>query len=352
MKEVSRWRKAAKWSVLILMVSLLLPLVPYGLAAIADTGAPPKVENPGSDLWRAVRERGVVLDASTQIRGVDSNAFMNVGGEEWRQYRMQSLIPTSAWVIGGVLLAIVAFYLIRGRIPIAAGRSGDKIPRFTLNQRTIHWFVASTFVMLGLTGMILLYGRFVLIPLLGPDGFGATAFVAKRIHDFVGPAFGIGLVFMLIFFIKGNFPSLKTDLKWTLKGGGMFGGHVSAGRYNAGEKLWFWLVVMGGAAVVFSGLVLDFPAIAALVGDTRDTKEWYHVIHSVAAVVLTAASFGHIYMGTLAMEGTLEIMTHGYADTNWAKEHHDLWYEEMKERGEEVVQGSATDADGQEARQT
>lgn len=317
-----------------LSLLLILPLLPYGLDAIAASNTAASVENPGTDLWRAVRQRDVELDSRTQVQGVDSAQFINVSGDEWRHYRMDQLIPISAWVLGGMVVAVLLFWFIRGQIPIAAGRSGESILRFTLSQRTVHWFVAITFVLLGLTGLVLLYGRFVLIPILGGDGFGATANLAKTIHDYVGPAFGLGLLAMIATFIKGNFPSLKTDLLWIIKGGGIIGnGHPSAGRYNAGEKIWFWIVVFGGLAVVASGLVLDFPVIAALVGESRENKEFFHVIHSISAVALLAAACGHIYMGTVAMEGAAETMRTGYADTNWAKEHHDLWYEEMMEEG-------------------
>lgn len=331
----------AMWGGLLLVLFLVLPLLPYGVeafAAPAETAG--KVESPASDLWRAVRQRDGVASGRTQVKNVDSGTFINASGEDWRQYRMTELIPVSAWVLGGMFLAIAVFRLIRGEIPIESGRSGESILRFTLSQRTIHWFVAITFVLLMLTGLVLLYGRFVLIPVLGAGGFGATASLAKTVHDYVGPAFGFGLLAMIVAFIKGNFPSIKTDLMWVLKGGGMFGHHASAERYNAGEKIWFWVVVIGGLAVVFSGLVLDFPAVAAVLGEGREDKAFFHFIHSIAAVALVAASFGHVYMGTIAMEGAMETMKTGYADTNWAKEHHDIWYEEMMEQGDDAADTS------------
>lgn len=351
-----RLRSTLLWSVGVLSLLLILPLLPYGLDAVAaSSNNAATVENPGTDLWRAVRQRDTALDSRTQVQGVDSGQFINVSGDQWRHYRMEQLIPIGAWVLGGMFIAVVLFRLVRGQIPIAAGRSGESILRFTLSQRTIHWFVAITFVLLALTGLVLLYGRFVLIPILGADGFGATASLSKTIHDYVGPAFGVGLLAMIVTFMKGNFPSLKTDLLWILKGGGIIGkGHPSAGRYNAGEKIWFWIVVAGGLTVVFSGLVLDFPAVAAVVGESREDKSFYHLIHSLAAVVLLAAAFGHIYMGTVAMEGAAETMRTGYADTNWAKEHHDLWYEEMMDEaaaGSEKADGRAPDAGLEEGRQ-
>ena len=138
-------------------------------------------------------------------------------------------------------------------------------------------------------------------------------------------------------FVRDNLPSLKIDLQWLMRGGGLFGGHVHADRYNAGEKVWFWIASLGGLAAIISGVVLDFP----IFGQTRATLEFYHMIHSVAAVVLICVSFGHIFMGTAALEGTFEVMKTGYCDSNWAKEHHDLWYEKVKDGGKPAPQDPA-----------
>ena len=327
------------------------------------------VPNPASDLWRDVRNRTAAnaqdpglrsvppnvlikelwsqvqsgqsgqreMAGRSQVEGVDTGVLINVQGEQWRNFRIRQLAPFVGYLLVGMIILIVLFRIIRGRIPIKAGRSGMKILRFTLSQRTIHWIVAITFLTLGLTGIILLFGRFTILPWLGAAAFGKLAFAAKRIHDFVGPVFGVALIIQFILFVRGNFPSLMADLKWIGKGGGLFAGHASAGRYNAGEKLWFWIAMLGGLVVIASGLVLDFPIFAL----TRETMVFTHIIHSIAAAVILAVSLGHIYMGTIALEGTFEIMKTGYCDTNWAKEHHDLWYEEMQTEGKVDVHEAA-----------
>lgn len=319
------------WSVVSLLVILILPLIPYAISALsegrAQTAHPIQVPNPGADLWRDVRQRNKPTEGVSQIRGVDNGILINQYGDQWRQFRMDILVPYGAYLIGGILAFIVLFFLFRGTLRLEEGRSGVRILRFTISERLIHWFTVSLFWLLALTGLILLYGRFVLIPLLGPEGFSITASACKEAHNLFGPMFLFAILLLFVAFFKNNFYA-KGDMKWLTKGGGLIGGHASAGRFNAGEKIWFWLACILGIALSASGLVLDF----ALLGQGREIMEGAHVVHGVAAVIFIAVSFGHIYLGTLGMEGSLESMTTGYVDANWAKAHHDRWYEEMQAR--------------------
>lgn len=317
----------------LLFVVCLLASVFQVQAANPQSAPPPPpsslyTSNPGAELWREVRQRdGEVLRGTTQMTSTDAGVLINVSGQLWREYRMQKLIPIAGVAILVVLAAILVFRVVRGKIPIPGGRSGVKILRFTTNQRYAHWSTAILFVILGLTGLIMLLGRTVLLPVLGPDAFSAIAAGGKFLHDYLGPLFALSLTWLFVLFVHGNMPKPGIDLKWLASGGGMFGKHAHAECYNAGEKGWFWLATIGGLAVVVSGLVLDFP----IFGQTRATMEFYHIVHSIAAVILIVVSFGHIYMGTAAIEGTFEIMQTGYCDANWAKDHHDLWYEKVKD---------------------
>lgn len=299
------------------------------------------VKNPATDLWRAVRNREFdgadAFSSSSQIKSMGAGTLVNTQGQEWRGFRMTKLVPLSMMLLGGVLLALILFRLIRGKIKIKAGRSKRKILRFSGFQRFVHWSVAILFVILAITGTLLTFGRFGLVPLIGNKAFGTIAGFGKLLHDYLGPVFGIMLTLMLFTFIKGNFATW-TDVKWIFKAGGLLGGHASAGRYNAGEKLWFWIAILVGAVVVVSGIVLDFPFF----DQTRADLELSHMVHAVASIGLLAISFGHIYMGTVGMEGALDPMKTGYCDENWAKEHHDLWYEDLKAQG--LLKSSTTAA--------
>jgi formate dehydrogenase subunit gamma len=321
------------------MMMLCLLLAVFQVQA-ADS--PPKPTglistSPGAELWREVRQRDGDVTGVSQVRAPGANVLVNVSGQGWREYRMQELIPTASAAIFIVLCVIAVFRLLRGRIKLEGGRSGLRLLRFTTNQRIAHWSTAILFVTLGLTGLALLLGRNLLIPLFGAQGFGAIASSAKFLHDYLGPVFMLSLTWLFVLFVRDNVPSPNIDLQWLLKGGGLFGKHAHAQRYNAGEKLWFWLASIGGLAVIISGMVLDFP----IFGQTRATMEFYHWVHSIAALALIVVSFGHIYMGTAALEATFEVMQTGYCDTNWAREHHDLWYEEVKDSAEPVPEQQA-----------
>lgn len=284
------------------------------------------MKDPGSELWRNVRQRQFA-ESNTQMKSTDANILISISGEAWRQYRMAELIPTAGVAMLLGLLGVVVFRLLRGKMRLPEGLSGRKILRFTFNQRVAHWSTAISFVVLALTGLLLLFGRKLLIPLMGSEGFSYIAVTAKSIHDYLGPVFAVSLIFLFVLYARDNLLSPKVDIEWLKKGGGLIGGHASSDRFNFGEKGWFWIAAIVGTVVVVSGLVLDFP----IFGQTRETMEYYHFIHTVAATIVMVVSIGHIYMGTIGVESTFEIMQTGYCDENWAKEHHDLWYEKVKD---------------------
>lgn len=315
------------------------------------------VASPASDLWRAVRQRGDGEEGGgnitglSQVKGPNSGTLINTGGQEWRHWRTSKLIPYSMYAIGGTLLVIALFRLIRGKIKIKAGRSGKKIKRFTNFQRFVHWTVAILFVTLGITGVILTLGRYGLLPLVGKEAFGFIAYYGKLLHNYLGPVFSVMLVVMLFTFIKGNMFNW-TDIKWFLKGGGLLGGHASAGRYNGGEKLWYWAAMLVGAVVVISGLILNFPQLLPILNLSSEQFQQAQFLHAVGSIGLFVVSFGHIYMGTIAMEGAFEAMRTGECDSNWAKEHHDLWYEELQQEGTLTMQDEAPNTSSNDSVQT
>jgi len=336
--KMNRLRKALYLCVISLFLVVSVPIIPYVIEAHAEDIKQNEAEkvvalqSPAINLWNNVRQRTGEIEGSSQVKSVDSGILINKTGEDWRRFRMEKLLPYGAYLIGGVLGAIILFYLVSGKTLIPGGRTGKRISRFTLNQRTAHWFTAGIFWLLGITGLILLYGRVVLIPLLGAEGFSVTAAACKEMHNLFGPLFLLAVLAMLVLYVKDNIFNLK-DLTWFAKGGGMFGGHVSAGRFNAGEKTWFWLVMIFGLSLSISGLILDF----AVFGQGREVMALSHMFHGISALVLIAISFGHIYLGTIGVEGTLDSMTTGYVDAAWATAHHDEWYEEMT-ASDEVVE--------------
>jgi formate dehydrogenase subunit gamma len=207
--------------------------------------------------------------------------------------------------------------------------TGRKIERFTPLERAAHWTNAITFVALAVSGLVIAFGQYFLLPVMGSALFGWLAYALKNIHNFAGPLFAVSLIIVFVTFIKDNMPS-KEDITWLLKGGGMFSGQeVPSHRFNAGEKVVFWFGVLGlGVIVVASGLVLD-KLIPGLIYE-RGTMQIANMIHGVATVLMMAMFMGHIYMGTVGMQGAYSAMRTGYVDETWAKEHHELWYNDIK----------------------
>jgi formate dehydrogenase subunit gamma len=214
---------------------------------------------------------------------------------------------------------------------ISAGRSGRKILRFKPFERTAHWLTAVSFVVLGITGLNITFGKALLLPLIGLDAFSALSQYAKYVHNFVSFAFVLGLAVIIALFIKDNVPE-KTDIEWFKQGGGFIKGkHAPAGRFNAGEKLVFWGSLGAGVLVAVSGYLLLFPFYVTNIFGMQIAQG----AHGVIAMLFVALILGHIYIGTpLGEEGAFEAMWTGDVDYNWAKEHHDLWLkeEEAKDR--------------------
>ena len=322
------------WSTLWRMGLLALALVVgLGLGQQALAQADPDreiataVPTIDADAWRQIRS-GETGPNYRDSRFDSNYNLINASGESWRQLRNRWVSPFGLIAVGGMLGLIVLFYLIVGSKKLDEPRTGRKLLRWSLVVRSLHWTVATLFILLALTGLNLSYGKAVFRPLFG-DGFWAAMMSGtKLIHNYLGPIFGVLLVILLLRLLHHNWPK-KHDLVWFKKAGGLIGkGHVDAGFANGGEKVWFWLLATAGILVIASGFVLDFPNY----GQSRDTMQWANIIHAIGALGLTAVALGHIYIGTIGTEGSIEGMATGYVDETWAKEHHNLWYEEVKDQ--------------------
>jgi formate dehydrogenase subunit gamma len=285
-------------------------------------------------------EAGNLIQPMVQYPG----SRLTNAGEAWRQVRNNWIIPYGAALLFVMLLALAIFYFTRGTIGLHGQETGRKIERFTPFERAVHWSNAIAFVTLAISGLVMAFGRFFLLPILGGALFGWLTYALKNMHNFAGPLFAVSLVIVILTFVKDNLPS-KEDITWLLKGGGLFGGHeVPSHRFNAGEKVLFWAgVFLFGLIVVGSGLFLD--KIVPAVEYTRGNMQVAHMIHASAAVLMMALFMGHIYMGTVGMEGAYKAMKTGYVDETWAREHHELWYDDIK-AGKIPAQRSATGAAG------
>lgn len=248
-------------------------------------------------------------------------------GREFQEAWRTTMKWVGAVAILGMLGVLVLFYTIRGRIRISAGPSGRYIDRFDGFERFAHWLTASTFVVLAITGLNISYGRHLLLPLIGPEAFTAWSEWGKAAHNFLGFPFTFGVLLMFVLWVHRNIPD-GTDIQWLAKGGGLVGhAHPPAKKFNAGQKLVFWTTVLGGAAIAVTGFMKMFPFqfIATDVYGMQLATQ----IHGIVGFIMIALILGHIYIGTLGMEGAFSAMGSGKVDLNWAKEHHSLWVDEV-----------------------
>lgn len=294
---------------------------------------------PGNNapMWRDVGKgvTGVTslpyLEAGNMIQGFVQypGSRYTTAGEAWRQVRNDWIIPYGGSLLLIALVAVALFYFTKGTIELHGKETGRKIERFTYFERAAHWVNAIAFVTLAISGIVMAFGKFFLLPIMGSTLFGWFTYALKNIHNFVGPVFVVSLIVVFLVFVRDNLPA-KEDIKWLLKGGGLFGGQeIPSHRFNAGEKVLFWAgVFLMGVLVAGSGVFLDM--IVPAVEYTRANMQVAHMIHASAAVVMMAMFIGHIYMGTLGMRGAYSAMKTGYVDETWAKEHHELWYDDIK----------------------
>jgi formate dehydrogenase subunit gamma len=275
-------------------------------------------------LWSEVRSG---QKQYTSIQGRETDVLMQPQGQTWRALRNGEVAVYGGWALVAMLLLIGAFYAWRGTIELHEPPTGRKIRRFTDWERIVHWTTAGSFVVLAISGLVILFGKNLLLPLIGYTLFSWLATLAKNLHNFVGPLFVACIVLLVLTFARQNFPRAG-DLKWLLSFGGMLGGReVPSHKFNAGEKIWFWggaLVL--GVIIAGSGLVLDFPNF----DQTRGTMQLSNIVHLIATTLFMMGAFAHIYIGTIGMRGAIDGMKTGYTDETWAKEHHEYWYNDIK----------------------
>jgi len=270
-------------------------------------------------------EAGVLIQPFVQYPG----SRLTNAGEAWRQVRNNWIIPYGGSLLLIVFGAIAVFYWRKGMMRLHGAPTGKEIERFTPFERSAHWTNAIAFVVLAVSGTVMAFGKFFMQPIIGETLFGWLTYLLKNAHNFAGPVFAVSLTVVFFTFLKDNWPS-KEDFVWIIKAGGLFGGkEVPSHRFNAGEKIVFWGgVFFLGAVVVASGFVLD-KIVPGLVYE-RSTMQMANMVHGVATVLMMAMFMGHIYMGTIGMEGAYKAMKTGYVDETWAKEHHELWHDDIQ----------------------
>ena len=309
------------------MIAGTLALLWVAMSSYPLAAQQPNSVNPTE---RAISEQQLLQQFKTiQGRGsipdTKSYTIEQPAGRDWRHFHEVTLRWIGAVAILGTLAVLAVFYLTRGMVRIESGRAGRTIVRFNSAERFVHWMTATCFVVLGLSGLNVTFGKPLLLPLMSPEAFTAWSQWAKYAHNYLSFPFTLGVILIFFMWIAGNIPN-RVDMEWLRRGGGLVGhDHPPAYRFNAGQKVIYWIVVLGGSAVAVSGYTLIFP----FYGTTIPTMQAAEMIHGVIAMLFIAAMLGHIYIGTIGMEGAFEAMGEGTVDVNWAKEHHNLWLEEI-----------------------
>jgi formate dehydrogenase subunit gamma len=305
---------------LLFIVTVASPVSAQQPTSVNPTASSVKEDQLLRELNR-VQGRGSIPDTKSFV-------LEQPAGRDWRQFHEVTLRWIGAISVLGMLALLVVFYLIRGMVRIEGGRSGRLIVRFNAFERMVHWMTATCFIILAISGLNITFGKELLYPLMGPSAFTAWSQTLKYAHNYLSFPFTIGVLLILLMWIGGNIPN-EVDKEWLKRGGGIVGhDHPPAYRFNAGQKLIYWIVVLGGGAVAVSGYLLMFPFYGTGVAGMQLAT----IVHGVVSVLFVAAMLGHIYIGTIGMEGAFEAMGEGTVDLNWAKQHHSLWLQEEMAR--------------------
>lgn len=318
------------------------------------------------DLWRGLRFGSA--DITSQVKGPAATTLIQDGGMRWLTFREGPLSKWGGYLLLGTLVLLLLFFLIRGKIRIDGDKTGRTVTRFKAIERFGHWLLAGSFILLGITGLVTLLGRKFLIPAFGHDAFATIAVASKWIHNNVSWAFMLALIMIFVMWVVHNLPD-RTDINWLLKGGGIFTkGHPPAKKFNAGQKLIFWSVIVLGTSISISGLALLFPfeinlfaatfaklnafGVPDLIGIAplpeqlapHEEMQYSQLWHAIVSFVLMAIILAHIYIGSVGMEGAYDAMGSGEVEEQWAREHHSIWVDEVKAK-EEAAPKSATPAE-------
>lgn len=306
-----------------------------------------------SEFWRQIRGGA---QGSVTIPDPNAARLIQSEGENWRNFRNGPLSTIGIWLLVGMIVVLALFFAIRGRIKIDSGLSGRTIERFNNIERFAHWLTAGSFIVLAITGLNIMYGRYLFGGLPADPGqfgalhevFAAVTYYGKFVHNFVSFAFMAGLILIIVLWVRDNIPN-RLDLKWLAVGGGLFrkNVHPPAKKFNAGQKFFFWIVVLGGISMSLSGLSLLLPFTLKLFGwvfavlnfvgfgvpaelTLIEEMQLSQLSHALVSVAMTALMIAHIYIGSLGMQGAFDAMGSGMVDENWAREHHGLWVAEVK----------------------
>ena len=324
------------------IIGALLLLFAVAIVAPVSAQQPTKVNPTESSVKEdQLLQQMQIINGRGSLPDAKSYNLEQPAGRDWRAFQDVTLPWIGAIAILGMLALLVVFYLIRGMVKIENGRSGRLVVRFNTFERFTHWMTATSFIILAISGLNIAFGKSLLLPLLGAEAFSGWSQWAKYAHNYLSFPFTIGVVVILLIWVANNIPN-QIDIEWLKRGGGIAGhDHPPAEKFNGGQKGIYWIVVIGGTTSAITGYLLMFPFYGTGIAGMQTAQ----MIHGVVAMLFVAAMLAHIYIGTIGMEGAFEAMSEGTVDENWAKQHHSLWLDEVKNKAPSGAIPRATPAE-------
>ncbi len=227
----------------------------------------------------------------------------------------------------GVPVVFLIHYLIIG--PMIFSHDRKKIYVFTIFHRIIHWLAGISFIVLVPTGLVMVFGTY----------FGGGDFVriCKELHAIATPVFAIAVLPMLFMWFKEMLPILA-DIKWLMILGGYLNKRkdpVPASKFNAGQKMWFWLCTVGGIIMILTGAVMFFQDFSIEIirdwGMSQiDLLRSSAIIHNILGMLIVALFFTHIYMSVFAIKGAIHSMINGFKEEEEVEILHSIFYKKLK----------------------
>jgi len=233
-------------------------------------------------------------------------------------------------ILIGVFIVFLLHYLIVGAKSFS--HSGKKVLVYSIFKRVIHWTAALAFVVIIPTGLIMVFGKEL--------GGGTFVLYARELHAIFTVVFIVSIFPMLLFWFVDMLPTWY-DIKWVFMAGGYLSKKVTevpAGKFNAGQKMWFWVATLGGMVMIMTGAAMYFQSfdfgIASSLGLTQiDLLRAAAIVHNIFAFAVLALFITHLYMSLFAIKGSLDSMVSGYKSEDELKYMHSVFYKKLKKEG-------------------
>ncbi|PHQ65347.1 MAG: formate dehydrogenase subunit gamma [Sulfurimonas sp.] len=264
------------------------------------------------------------------ILGYDKKGSLHLG-QYFTILQSTYFKPLFLGVLFGVPAVFLLHYMVIG--PMIFSHDRKKIYVFTLFHRVVHAIAAISFILIIPTGLIMMFGS--------TFGGGEFVIVCKEIHAISTLLFIVSIVPMFFMWLRWMFLHWD-DIKWLMIVGGYLNKDkkpVPAGRFNAGQKTWYWLATLGGFIMIGSGAAMYFQDFRLDILDTYqisqiDFLRASAIVHNALGLAVVALFFVHIYMAVFAIKGAIHSMIDGHKEEEEVEILHSSYYRELKEKGE------------------